>query len=168
MAELDDRLKRLVSDDQSMKKVLDMASAIMAQRSAAHAEPEKKEEKAAEPDMASMLASILQQQKGESKAEPNAENTNSQKTTADTADSKNASSAQQPEQKNTVSALAEALPQLMQALSGNGELIEGDRLNLIKAMKPYLSDKRLGSIDRALRMANVTKAAKSALHILGR
>ncbi|MEA5039577.1 MAG: hypothetical protein VB086_07035 [Clostridiaceae bacterium] len=178
MAEMDDRLKRLVSDEQSMKRVLDMASAIMAQRNAAHAAPEKAAESAesarpaepaaaAQPDMASLLSALLQSQKKEDPAgEAPAAGA------AGHADPAGASgtgaSAESESQKNTAAALADSLPQLMQALSGNGNLVDGNRTNLIKAMKPYLSERRIGSLDRALRMANVTKAAKSALHILGR
>lgn len=165
MAELDDRLKRLVSDENSMKRVLDMASAIMAQRNAAHAAPEPPAEPAAQSDMTSILAALLQQQKGEGSA--NAESA------AGTAKAENPPGTpihteDSGEKKNTTAAFAEALPQLMQALSGNADLVKSERLNLIKAMKPYLSETRIGSLDRALRMANVTKAAKSALHILGR
>ena len=165
MAELDDRLKRLVSDEHSMKRVLDMASAIMAQRNAAHAAPEPPAEPAAQSDMTSILAALLQQQKGEgsANAEPAAGTAKAEEPPG------TATHAEDPGgKKNATAAFAEALPQLMQALSGNGDLVKSERLNLIKAMKPYLSETRIGSLDRALRMANVTKAAKSALHILGR
>ena len=59
-------------------------------------------------------------------------------------------------------------PVLMQAISGSANLIKPERLDLINALKPYLSESRSGSIDRAIRMANITQAAKSALGILGR
>ena len=68
----------------------------------------------------------------------------------------------------SLSPLVAMLPQLMQAFSGQGNLLSNERVNLLKAMRPYLKETRLGSIDRALKMANVTKAATSAMHLLGR
>jgi hypothetical protein len=68
----------------------------------------------------------------------------------------------------STSPLVALLPQLMQAMSGQGNLIKSERVNLIQAMRPYLKENRLQSIDRAIKMANVTKAATSAIHLLGR
>ncbi len=65
-------------------------------------------------------------------------------------------------------ALASALPPLMQALSGRSDLVKPEKLNLVRAIKPYLSDERSPGVDRAIRMANVALAAKSALSFLGR
>ena len=67
-----------------------------------------------------------------------------------------------------LSSLAAALPSLLQAFSGSGSFIKPEKLNLIRALKPYLSEERGSSIDRAIRMANVAQAAKSALTALGR
>ena len=67
-----------------------------------------------------------------------------------------------------LSSLAAALPPLLQAFSGSGSFIKPEKLNLIRALKPYLSEERGSSIDRAIRMANVAQAAKSALTALGR
>ncbi|MBQ1271552.1 MAG: hypothetical protein IIY11_07820 [Clostridia bacterium] len=64
--------------------------------------------------------------------------------------------------------IAALLPMFIQAMSGSANLIKPERLDLINALKPYLSQSRSESIDRAIRMANITKAAKSALGILGR
>ena len=165
MAELNDRLKRLVSDEQSMKRVLDMASAIMERKAAAAPPAEPPAAPAAPPpvpaappaptgapDLGSVLSALLD--RGGPAAEPSA---------GESPPPPGEGGARSP-----VSALAEALPQLMQALSGSGELVSSDRANLIRAMTPYLSERRVGSLDRAMRMANVTKAAKSALHTLGR
>ena len=46
--------------------------------------------------------------------------------------------------------------------------MKSERLDLLRAMKPYLKESRISSIDRAVRMANMTKAAASAMHLLGR
>lgn len=64
--------------------------------------------------------------------------------------------------------LASILPPLMQALSGRNDLVKPEKLNLVRAIKPYLSDGRSPGVDRAIRMANVAMAAKSALSLLGR
>lgn len=66
------------------------------------------------------------------------------------------------------SKLAEALPILMQAFSGSGDFVDANRVNLVKAMRPYISAERAGSMDRAIRMANMAKATQTALGILGR
>ena len=66
------------------------------------------------------------------------------------------------------SPLAALLPQLMTLFSGQGDLVKSERLDLLRAMKPYLKESRISSIDRAVRMANMTKAAASAMHLLGR
>ena len=60
------------------------------------------------------------------------------------------------------------LPQLMTLFSGQGDLVKSERLDLLRAMKPYLKESRISSIDRAVKMANMTKAAASAMHLLGR
>lgn len=66
------------------------------------------------------------------------------------------------------SPLAALLPQLMTLFSGQGDLVKSERLDLLRAMKPYLKESRISSIDRAVKMANMTKAAASAMHLLGR
>lgn len=158
MADLDERLNQLISDQENMNKVLEMAKAILAQRDSASPEPAKEvppvppqQPAPSSPDLASLLASMM---------------TDSSKT------------AQAPEQASEVpsqaapaqglNALAAILPQLLQAMSGEGNLIKSERVNLLKAMRPYLKEQRWSSIDRALKMANVTKAATSAMHLLGR
>ena len=64
--------------------------------------------------------------------------------------------------------LAAALPPILQALSGNGDFVRPEKLNLLRALRPYLSAERGSNIDRAIKMANVARAAKTALAALGR
>lgn len=154
MADLDDRLDRLISDQESMRKVLEMAKTILAQRdSAASASaadtPTATETPPQAPDLSSLLSNIIGQQ-----AAPPSPDT--------------AASTAPPQPSQGMPALAAILPQLMQAVSGQGDLVKQERVTLLRAMRPYLKDNRLSSIDRALRMANVTKAAAAALHTLGR
>lgn len=155
MADLDQRLDRLITDQESMRKVLEMAKTILAQRDSAGSvsaaePPTAPDEPAPAPDLSSLLSNILSQQPS-SPAQP---------------ESAPSGDPQQPAQ--GMPALAAVLPQLMQAMSGQGNLVKQERVTLLRAMRPYLKDARLGSIDRALRMANVTKAATAALHTLGR
>ena len=152
MADLDERLNQLISDQESMKKVLEMAKAILAQRDSANPAPAEEAPPVPTPAPA-MLGALMARQTEASVPPPDA-------APAETTSSSEGSQSLAP--------LAAVLPQLMQALSGNGNLIKSERVNLLRAMRPYLKESRSGSIDRALKMANVTKAATSAMHLLGR
>lgn len=155
MADLDERLDRLITDQESMRKVLEMAQAILAQRdsnepdSAIKSEPVSAETAPTAPDLSSLLSTIVSQQ------------------TAPTAAAEDPATRQQQTPQG-LSALAAVLPQLLQAMSGQGDLIKQERVTLVRAMRPYLKDTRANSIERALKMANMTKAATAALHALGR
>ena len=155
MADLDERLDRLITDQESMRKVLEMAKTILAQRDSTEPESATEPEPTAqgtvsEPDLSSLLSTIMSQ--------PASQSTQPENSPA-------GASQQNPQ---GVSALAAVLPQLLQAMSGQSDLIKQERVTLLRAMRPYLKDTRLNSIDRALKMANMTKAATAALHALGR
>ena len=64
--------------------------------------------------------------------------------------------------------ILEVLPRLLSALSGSGEGLDEKKLNLIRALSPYLNTQRSRYIDRAIRMASMAKAAKDTLGMLGR
>ena len=64
--------------------------------------------------------------------------------------------------------ILEVLPRLLGALSGSGEGLDEKKLNLIRALSPYLNTQRSRYIDRAIRMASMAKAAKDTLGMLGR
>ncbi|MBO5973198.1 MAG: hypothetical protein J6Q16_00695 [Clostridia bacterium] len=64
--------------------------------------------------------------------------------------------------------ILEVLPKLLGALSGSGEGLDEKKLNLIRALSPYLNTQRSRYIDRAIRMASMAKAAKDTLGMLGR
>ena len=153
MADLDERLSQLISDQESMKKVLEIAKVIMTQRDSDTPAPAMQTSEAApqqpsaSPDLTGLLSSLLSQ--------PSSEPPKAQEPAA------------VPESDNLLP-LAAMLPQLLQALSGEGNLLKSDRVNLLQAMRPYLKENRLRSIDRALKLANVTKAATSAMHLIGR
>ena len=64
--------------------------------------------------------------------------------------------------------ILELLPRLLGAMSGSGEGLDEKKLNLIRALSPYLNTQRSRYIDRAIRMASMAKAAKDTLGMLGR
>lgn len=141
MAELDERLSRLISDDDSMKQVLELASAVMSgQSSRSSTEPPNQQASTSEPDFSSVLGTLTG-------SDPqNAESTGN----------------------TSASAILGIMPQLLQALSGDTSMLQNDRINLVRAMQPYLSQTKAGSIERAVRMANLTKVTKDVLKLLGR
>lgn len=67
-----------------------------------------------------------------------------------------------------LAAVLAALPQLMDAMSGKADLVKAEKVNLVRAIKPYLPGERAAGVDRAIRLANMTKAAQNALRLLGR
>lgn len=125
-----------------------------AQTEATHAEANNGNPPSNE-DLAAMLAQLLAS-KG------------SQGQTASQEQASGAAASSETSTGSGLSGIAAMLPTLMQAMSGNGNYIKPEKLNLIKALKPYMSDSRGGSIDRAIKMANIAQAAKSALTVLGR
>lgn len=152
MAELDQRLEQLLSDPEGMQKVLDAAKAILSQReNALPAQAQSSETPPASAEGSAGLAAMLSSVLGA--GNPSA------------AQSANAPS---PASMDDASPLASLLPQLMTLFSGQGDLVKSERLELLRAMKPYLKTSRISSIDRAVKMANMTKAATSAMHLLGR
>ena len=152
MADLDERLNQLLSDQDTVNRILEVAKLIQAQRDSQNPEPAKVEQTPAPqtvaPDLSTLLTSVLSAQ------------TNPSSAASDTPYTEESAPSPSP--------LVTLLPQLMQAMSGQGNLIKSERVNLIQAMRPYLKENRLQSIDRALKMANVTKAATSAIQLLGR
>lgn len=156
MAELEERFSQLLADPERMQKVVDMARAILSQRESAPSVPSSPAPAAAAGDppasaadsagLSAMLSAMLKA--GEAAPE------------AAAPPATGGAMEQSP--------LATLLPQLMTLLSGQGDLVKSERLDLLRAMKPYLKENRISSIDRAVRMANMTKAAASAMHLLGR
>lgn len=157
MAELEERFSQLLADPEQMQKVVDMARAILSQRESAPSVPSSPAPAAAAGDppasaadpagLTAMLSAML-------KAGDAAPGGAALPAAAGSA----------MEQ----SPLAALLPQLMTLFSGQGDLVKSERLDLLRAMKPYLKESRISSIDRAVKMANMTKAAASAMHLLGR
>ncbi len=155
MADLNDRLDRLISDQDSMKRVLEMARTILAQRDSsgtgsANMPAPEPEHEVQTPDLSALLSGLLNQ------------NTEQTPETQPEISNEDASAPL------GAAALAAILPQLMQAISGQGDLVKQERAALVRAMRPYLKSTRGPNIERALRMANMTKAATNALHTLGR
>lgn len=150
MADLDERLSQLLSDPDTVNKILAVANAIQAQRDSPHQEPAKQEvspeSPLQEPDFGTLLSSLLTERPDSSAPSPTTESS----------------------PMSSLPPIAAILPQLLQAMNGQGNLVKQERVELLRAMRPYLKGNRLQSIERALKMANVTKAATSAMHLLGR
>lgn len=130
MAELDERLSRLLSDGDSMKQVIELASAFMAGQKGSSSQTQ------------------------EQSKNQNLDFTKNEDEDADTAPSG--------------VDLFSMLPLLLQAFSGDTSRLQSDRVNLIRAIQPYMSQNKAGNIERAMRMASLTIVAKDVLKRLGR
>ena len=64
------------------------------------------------------------------------------------------------------SAPESALPGKLAALLGQ-QSGDGDKRALLEAMKPYLSEKRRGKLDRAMRLTRMAKLARLAMGEMG-
>ncbi len=150
MADLDERLSQLLSDPAAMERLTELARALQTRQNSA--DPAAAPQELPTPDapdntpLTVVLSNLLS-------AETSAEAPKSATQETNTA---------------PVSPLLSLLPQIMQAMSGNGNFVKRERVNLLQAMRPYLKDRRTNSIDRAIKMANITKAATLAMHELGR
>ena len=128
MAQLEERLSELLSDDESRQQIL-------------------------------RLASMLKN----SSSEPNNE-----RVQAESAVNESVEKPSEPDGNDKMGAIFAALPNLLQAMSGSGEGLDGKKVNLIRAISPYISSSRGEYIERAIRLASVAKAARDTLGILGR
>ena len=120
MADLDERLTQLLSDPDTVNRILAVANAIQAQRDNPHPEPAKPEAppepQPQEPDLGALLSSLLTERT--ESAAPSA-------------------SAESPPL-SSLPPIAAILPQLLQAMNGQGNLIRQERVDLLRAMRPYL------------------------------
>lgn len=164
MAETDDTKAVLQPEGSDMSKALSMAADIFAsaqQTEVPSSQPTGREPQPTEPmsneELAAALAGML------------ASKENSPDARADAPPPAPVSPPQTGGPDGSgLGSIASVLPTLMQAFSGNGNFIKPEKLNLIKAFKPYMTAEHGGDIDRAIRMANIARAAKSALSALGR
>ena len=148
MADLDERLSQLLSDPAAIERLTELARAIQTRQNST--DPAAPIQVPPTPQEETPLTSVL----------------------SNLLSDKQSSGAQQstPQDANTppISPLVTLLPQIMQAVSGNGDFVKRERVNLLQAMRPYLKEHRTDNIDRAIKMANITKAATLAMHELGR
>lgn len=168
MAELDEKLKSLPLDNEGLKKVLEAAGALMGHDILPQsAESQNTAQPVSEPPPPLSFPSSRSNE-----SQTDSGGTSGLNQLLDTLFSGSAqdtgSTASSPPFAEGPGALSSALPQLLQAFSGKNNYIDENRLNLIKAMKPYMAETRAGSVDRAIKMANMAKAAKMALGLLGR
>ena len=165
MAELGERLKDL--DGDSLQKVLEAAGTLLsqspAQPAADHTDPDAAQGSHPLPALPSAGA-------GDGRADAPAAGLNQLLDTllgSSSADAAAGNTEARPPS-GAANAWTSVLPQLLQAFSGKGNYIDENRLNLVKAIKPYMAEARAGSVDRAIKMANMAKAAQMALGLLGR
>lgn len=170
MAELDEKLKNLLGDQEGLQKVLEAAGSLMGRDSSAqadnvpdNAQPQPASETPAAP------AALPAPSTGGGTGTGSAPDINQLLDTLFSSSApKDEAAASSPPPSEGANPLSSALPQLLQAFSGRGNYIDENRLNLVNAIKPYMAEARAGSIDRAIKMANMAKAAKMALGLLGR
>ena len=148
MADLDERLSQLLADPAAMERLTELARAIQSRQNSADPEAAAETPSPPTPPEAPPLTDVLSNLL-------NSEDTPAQPSAPET-------------QTAPLSPLVSVLPQIMQAVSGNGDFVKRERVNLLQAMRPYLKNRRTDSIDRAIKMANITKAATHAMHELGR
>lgn len=170
MAELDEKLKSLLGDEENLQKVLETAGSLLNRDSPPQTEDTStgtQPQPASEPPAAPLTFSAPASGSGtETGGVPNINQLLD--TLFNGSAQKDESGASSPPPGESANPLSSALPQLLQAFSGRGNYIDENRLNLVNAIKPYMAETRAGSIDRAIKMANMAKAAKMALGLLGR
>ncbi|MBR5537012.1 MAG: hypothetical protein IKU58_03845 [Clostridia bacterium] len=150
MADLDERLSQLLSDPAAMERLTELARVLQTRQNSADPAANIPANPSPETEEGTPLTAVLS----------NLLSTQPPVESPQNAPRESPSSPAAP--------LLTLLPQLMQALSGNGDFVKRERVNLLQAMRPYLKDRRTDSIERAIKMANITKAATLAMHELGR
>ncbi|MBM6918454.1 hypothetical protein [Intestinimonas butyriciproducens] len=182
MADIQDALQKLFSDPESMKKVTDLAAglapALQKQDAAPSPSPDfgglgalfpspaqtpkPPSEEPKSGDLSSLLASL-----GKSLSSPPAGNEQKKEGGLDLSSlfslfGKGSSSAEENTEKQRGMDPA-LLPRLMMAFSGDANYLKPEKVNLLRALKPYLGQRRAPDIDRAVKMANLARAAQEAL-----
>lgn len=150
MADLDERLSQLLSDPAAMERLTELARTLQTRQNSADPAAVTSNTPSTATEENTPLSAVLS-------------NLLSAGAATEPAQEQPQGAAPPP-----ASPLLTLLPQIMQAMSGNGGFIKQERINLLQAMRPYLKDRRTDSIDRAIKMANITKAATLAMHELGR
>lgn len=144
MAELDERLSRLLSDGDSMKQVIELASAFMAGQKGSSSQIEENPKESSKNPALDFVANILESTGTKNDEQEKAGNS------------------------APGSDIFSLFPLLLQAFSGDTSRLQSNRVNLIRAIQPYMSQNQAGNIDRAIRMASLTIIAKDLLKHLGR
>lgn len=150
MADLDERLSQLLSDPAAMERLTELARALQTRQNSADPAAPTQSSPTTEQQGNTPLNAVLSNLLSNEPPAGSPENSHTEATAP------------------PISPLLSILPQILQAVSGNGDFIKHERVNLLQAMRPYLKDRRTDSIERAIRMANITKAATLAMHELGR
>lgn len=166
MAELEDKLNQILSNPDSMKKVMDLASGLMsAQQNGSTAS----QQTTGQPGGLSGLLGTLGQ--GNSPA-PAASGGGMDLSAllASLSGKKGGGGEQQAEAGGSPGEApapggfdVAVLPKLMQAFSGDTNYLKQEKVNLLRALKPYFGQRRGPEIDRAVKVANLARAAQDTL-----
>lgn len=166
MPQASEMLSKLLANEDNAKRFLELATALSAQNTAPAANPPPAPQSTqpaqgtGAPDMQQIIASLLAQRgEGHSQGAQGSDAAPPVRDDDETPAEGGAAS--------NFSVIAEMLPQLLQAMNGDGSTLPSEKVNLVQAIRPYAGG-RANSIDRAVKMAGIAKAAKSALSILGR
>ena len=171
MAELEDKLNQILSNPDSMKKVMDLASGLMSAQKAGgsrSAEPQAPCPEGGGRDLGALLGSMAPGG-GQSPPASGGGGLDLSSLLASLAGKRETGQASggDPPSAEEVPAPGgfdiAALPRLMQAFSGETNYLKQEKVNLLRALKPYLGQRRAPEIDRAVKMANLARAAQDTL-----
>lgn len=171
MAELEEKLNQILSNPDSMKKVMDLASGLMSAQQNNNAASQQ----ASAPqgsDLSGLLGSLG---KGNASAAPPAASggggmdlsTLLASLSGKKGGSQGGENGEEAPSPGEVPAPGgfdmAVLPKLMQAFSGDTNYLKQEKVNLLRALKPYFGQRRGPEIDRAVKVANLARAAQDTL-----
>lgn len=155
MSQAEDKLHEILGDPERLNQALELARLLKGNGSPASASG-KTHQPHAEPaqdfDAAELLASLGVHGGGGAQGHHDHDSHHSQRTPNHGG----------PHPGGNMSAIADILPPLLMAFTGDCGTLCEDKVNLVKALRPYAA-RHCHSIDRAIRMAGIAKAAKSAI-----
>ena len=168
MAELEDKLNQILSNPDSMKKVMDLASGLMSAQKAGgagQAEAQAPKPEGGGRDLGALLGSAAP---GGGQNPPSSGGGLDLSSLLASLSGKGSGpgAAEEPPAGEVPAPGGfdiAALPKLMQAFSGEANYLKQEKVNLLRALKPYFGQRRAPEIDRAVKMANLARAAQDTL-----
>ena len=183
MADIQDALQKLFSDPESLKKVTDLAAGLASVPQAPISSPPAGEKNIpsgaltteSQPDTApeekpsgDLIALLTSLGKGLSPSLEGKEEDIAKEKRPDLSSflsffGKSSASPPKGEDEQANKEETALLPRLMMAFAENTSYLKPEKVNLLRALKPYLGERRAPDIDRAVKMANLARAAQKAL-----